>query len=81
MLCSPIARDRNAPCGGSKTLAASNSGRRPPGGGKSMLMQALCGAAPVGTTGSVTYNGHNLSEFNVVRTEYVTEGTFANLFE
>lgn len=40
----------------------------PPGGGKSMLMQALCGAAPVGTTGSITYNGHNLSEFNVVRT-------------
>lgn len=46
----------------------------PPGGGKSMLMQALCGAAPVGTTGSVAYNGHDLSEFNVVRTaRYVAQ--------
>lgn len=40
----------------------------PPGGGKSMLMQALCGAAPVGTTGAITYNGHDLSQFNVTRT-------------
>jgi ABC-type multidrug transport system ATPase subunit len=40
----------------------------PPGGGKSMLMKALCGAAPVATTGSIAYNGQGLDEFNVVRT-------------
>lgn len=46
----------------------------PPAGGKSMLMKALCGAAPVATTGSITFNGHTLDEFNVVRTaQYVAQ--------
>lgn len=51
----------------------------PPGGGKSMLMKALCGAAPVATTGSITYNGHTLDEFNVVRTaQYVAQHNLHN---
>ena len=51
----------------------------PPGGGKSMLMKALCGAAPVPTTGSITYNGHALDEFNVVRTaQYVGQNDLHN---
>jgi ABC-type multidrug transport system ATPase subunit len=51
----------------------------PPGGGKSMLMKALCGVAPVATTGSITYNGHALDEFNVVRTaQYVSQHNLGN---
>lgn len=51
----------------------------PPGGGKSMLMKALCGAAPVATTGSITFNGHALDEFNVVRTaRYVSQHNLHN---
>lgn len=51
----------------------------PPGGGKSLLMKALCGAAPVATTGSITYNGHELKEFNVVRTaQYVAQQNLHN---
>ena len=51
----------------------------PPGGGKSMLMKALCGAAPVATSGKVTYNGHDLDEFNVVRTaQYVAQHNLLN---
>lgn len=40
----------------------------PPGAGKSILMRALSGGAPVATTGSVTFNGRALHHFNVVRT-------------
>jgi ABC-type multidrug transport system ATPase subunit len=40
----------------------------PPAGGKSTLMKACCGSAPVQITGELTYNGHKQSEFNVRRT-------------
>jgi ABC-type multidrug transport system ATPase subunit len=40
----------------------------PPGGGKSIFMKALCGAAPVALSGDITYNGAKQSEFNVTRT-------------
>jgi ABC-type multidrug transport system ATPase subunit len=51
----------------------------PPAGGKSMLMKALCGAAPVATAGSITYNGYTLDEFNVVRTaQYVSQHDLHN---
>ena len=40
----------------------------PPGGGKTMLMKACVGAAPVQLSGDITFNGHHQHEFNVRRT-------------
>jgi ABC-type multidrug transport system ATPase subunit len=51
----------------------------PPGGGKSMLMKALCGLAPAAITGDITYNGHTQDEFNVRRTcRYVMQSDLHN---
>lgn len=44
-----------------------------------MPVQALCGAAPVAISGSVTYNGAAASDFNVVRTaRYVNQTDLHN---
>jgi ABC-type multidrug transport system ATPase subunit len=42
-------------------------------------MKALSGRAEVSVTGSITYNGHDLSEFNVTRTaRYVDQHDLHN---
>jgi ABC-type multidrug transport system ATPase subunit len=50
----------------------------PPGGGKSMLMKALCGLAPTQITGDLTYNGHTQAEFNVRTCRYVDQHNLHN---
>lgn len=51
----------------------------PPGGGKSTLLKALSGLAPMPVTGDMLYNGHTQTEFNVRRTaRYVDQSDLHN---
>lgn len=51
----------------------------PPGGGKSLFLKTLAGLSSAPLRGSLTYNGHEQSEFNVRRTcRYVAQSNLLN---